>query len=167
MDSTPRNRSFSRRAALVAGLAAGSLVWAACSSEDQTTRDEEGAIVEAGEISAFSINVGDCLVGDSVGEVSGFDGVPCTEAHDNEVFFTFDMAEGDFPGDEAIETAATDRCLTEFENYVGIAYESSIYGLTWLSPTSGSWSQGDREVACLVNNFDGTQKVGSAQGTAQ
>jgi len=156
-----------RRHAVVAGLAIGGLLLASCGGSDETTRNEEGAIVEGGEISAFSINVGDCLVGASTGEVSGFDGVPCSEPHDNEVIHTFDLADGDFPGEAAMETQATDRCLAEFETYVGIDYESSIYGLTWLVPTDGSWGQGDREVACLVNNFDGTQKVGTAKGAAQ
>lgn len=157
--------SFTRRAATVAGFAVVGLLAGACSSGDETTRSDDGEIVEGGELSAFSINVGDCIVGAATGEVSGFDGVPCTEPHDNEVFYTFDLPDGDFPGDEVIQAEATDQCLTQFEAYVGTAYEVSSFGLTWLSPTVGSWSQGDQEIACLVNNFDDSQKTGSAKGT--
>lgn len=160
-----KTASFTRRAAFVAGTAALGLLASACSSGDETTRSEDGEIVESGELSAFSINVGDCIVGAATGEVSGFEGVPCNEPHDNEVYYTFDLPDGDFPGDAVIEAEATDQCLTQFELYVGTEYEVSSYGLTWLSPTVGSWDQGDQEIACLVNNFDGTQKSGSAKGT--
>ena len=160
--------SGARRAIFIAGVASVGLFLAACGSDDDTTRDESGAIVEEGELSAFSISVGDCLVGSAAGEVSGFDGVPCDQPHDNEVYHTFDLADGDFPGDAVMQTQATEACLAAFETYVGISYqESPTYDITWLSPTAGSWGQGDREIACLVNNLDGTQKVGSAEGTAQ
>lgn len=161
----PRRSSFARSAAVVAGFAAGGLMLAACSTDDETTRDDAGAIVESGEISAFSINVGDCIVGAASGEVSGFEGVPCDQPHDNEVYHTFDLPDGEFPGDAVIEARGTEDCLAEFEPFVGLDFASSIYGVTWLFPTAGSWAQGDREIACLINNFDGTQKTGSARGT--
>lgn len=162
----PTVASRSRRIVLGTSAAAISLLGVACSSGDDTTRDDSGAIVEEGDLSAFSLNVGDCLVGDATGEVSGFEGVPCDQPHDNEVFLTFDMADGDFPGDPAIQAEAEAGCLPAFESFVGTAYEDSIYGLTWLFPTADSWAElDDREIACLVNNFDGTQKTGSAAGT--
>lgn len=160
-----------RRIIAVAVLAALGLLGAGCAStgdDDATTRDESGEIVGEGEIGAFRIKVGDCLGAiDGGSQIETAQGVPCTGEHQYEVYHSFDIPDGDFPGDSAVSTSAQDGCLAEFETFVGIAYEESIYGFTSLLPTEESWDRlDDREVLCLIGNFDGTPKSGSAQGSA-
>lgn len=155
------------RAFVIASAIGMGLVGAACSSGDDTTRDDAGTIVEEGELSAFSVQVGDCLGGEAIGEVSSFDGVPCDQPHDSEVFLTFDVADGDFPSDAVLNERAQTDCLAAFEPFVGLSFEESIYGISWLVPTVQTWDQADdREIVCLINNFDGTKKSGTAKDTA-
>lgn len=71
-----------------------------------------------------------------------------------------------YPGDDAVGEAAGERCYDAFAGFVGTNYESSVCGFTTLSPSEASWDQiDDREVLCLVANYDGTKKTGTARNT--
>ncbi len=155
-------------------LTAASLLLAGCGSStaDDTTRDSAGAIVSGGEVGAFAIKVGDCLQGGVTGEIDSANGVPCTEPHQNEVYYSFTLPEGDgsYPGAEAISTQADQGCLDAFQTFVGLDFDSSIFDISTLTPTQASWessSQKDREVLCLLGQAEGTLTTGSAKGTAQ
>ncbi len=158
-----------RRIALVALLA---LLASACGNEgetDNTERDEAtGEITESGDLGAFVLSVGDCLNGGTVGEVSGFEGVPCAEPHESEVYHLFDSTAAEFPGGDALTADATDGCLGAFEGYVGIDYSTSqTYDISWLIPTEDSWNLGDdREIVCLLIPYEADTLVGSGKGAA-
>lgn len=150
----------------VAGLGLVGVGYAGLGGEDNTTRDEAGAIVDGGEIGAFRIQVGDCLGAIGDGEFESTQGIPCDQPHQYEVYFAFNLPDGDFPGDNAVAETGEERCYNVFFPYVGTAYEESVYGFTTLLPTEASWDQlDDREVLCLISNYDGTDKTGSAEGT--
>ena len=78
-----------RRLFILAGCAL-LLVAAGCTTA--VARDDDGAIVERGALSVFSMRVGDCfddpdhLIAGELLELGEVPGVPCAEPHDNEVF---------------------------------------------------------------------------------
>jgi len=77
------------------------------------------------------------------------------------LLFTGYVLRGDATGE-----AAGNGCYDAFAGFVGHDYETSIYGFTTLSPSAESWDQlDDREVLCLIANYDETKKTGSAQNT--
>ncbi len=157
--------SVLRRAA-TAALALG-FVATACSAadSDETTRDENGAVVESGDVGVFAIQVGDCFGDLGTGEISAATAVPCADPHLNEVYALFDMPDGDFPGDAAITTAWQEGCLERFDAFVGLDFASSIYDITPLTPTATSWAQGDREIVCMVQPVSGENTTGTAKGS--
>ena len=120
-------------------------------------RNESGEIDVAGSVDAFEIRVGDCY-DDRISlsdEVSDVPGVPCNVAHDNEVFATFDVASGEWPGEDRITELADEGCMERFEGYVGATYEESVLMITTLMPSEGSWNQGgDREVVCVAYHME-------------
>jgi hypothetical protein len=139
-------------------------------AEDEATPepDDEGELEsaepteEAGEeeasgedVSDFDLEVGDCFSVGENGEVSEVSVVDCDDEHAYEVFALVDhegAADDAYPGDEELEEFADNECTgDEFESYVGISYEESIYYATWLTPTERSWDElGDREVVCVL-----------------
>lgn len=162
----PVSRSLSRTLpALVAGvmLAAG---LSACSGN--ATRDSSSEeITSAGAADVFSLRVGDCFNDVSQDQVSDVPGVPCTTPHDNEVYYLFQMPDGDFPGEAAIDAAVEESCLPEFESYVGIPYADSTLDYFPLTPTEASWNGlKDREVVCSVYDPAG-QTTGTLKGAAR
>ncbi len=142
------------------------------SQQDNSTRDEGGDITEGGDVGVFALEVGDCFDQPPDGNITEVAAVPCDQAHDLEVFAKFDMEGGDdapYPGDAAVQTASEDCIGSLFEDYVGIDYQSSRYGVFPITPTQQTWESdlNDREIICTANTVDGTQLTGSIQGTAE
>jgi hypothetical protein len=115
--------------------------------------------------SVFSLDVGDCFDLPSSVEVSDVDKVDCSEPHDHEVYRLFDVPNGSYPGDALLDESASDGCFDSFSSYVGRGYPSSSLDVTWLRPTSESWDQGDREIVCILYDFDYDKLVGSMEGS--
>lgn len=133
----------------------------------QPSRDADtGEIVEKQDnADVFSLRVGDCVNTDSTmaDEISGLPMVPCDQSHTDEVYFSY-MVEGDeFPGEDAIIAEAEQKCVPAFEEFVGAGYQDSALDYWPMYPTEGSWSDGDREVLCLVYD-PSAETVGSLAG---
>ncbi|GAB3605287.1 septum formation family protein [Conyzicola nivalis] len=132
----------------------------------QAERDPETQeIAEAGQQDVYSVAVGDCF-NDGSGsseEVSDVPAVPCSEPHDNEIYYLFDLAGDEFPADA--EQLADTGCYDQFATFVGLDYESSALDYFPILPTADTWSTGDREVICSV--FDSVQTTGTLAGAAR
>ena len=146
---------------LGSAVAAGLLVVGLGACSDEPERDEAGDVTEAGDEDVFEIAVGDCMTDSTAGEVSDVPVVPCAEPHTSEVYHTFDVPDGDFPGD--FTQATEEGCLPAFQTFVGMAYEESVLDFTTLEPTAGSWADGDREIVCLIVDPAG-ETTGTLQG---
>ena len=131
-------------------------------------RDEDGTIVAAGDLSVYDLRVGDCFDNPSGAFfVTSVDARPCSEPHDNEVFFLIRYPAGEeepFPGEEPLDRFAGEHCRMAFAAYVGTPYESSVLEATYIQPTIDSWRQGDRQIACLLTSLD-EPLVGSEKGS--
>ncbi|WEO77389.1 septum formation family protein [Cryobacterium sp. SO2] len=166
-------RTTSRLTVILAAAAfsAGALALSGCSAitdlfPKEAARDADTQeISEAGEADVFSLAVGDCFNDQDAEEIDSVQAIPCSEAHDYEAYFAFDVsAEETYPGDEVISQAAEDGCVAEFPTFVGMSYEESTLDFNYLSPTEGSWENGDHEILCIVMGPEKT--TGSLAGVA-
>lgn len=96
--------------------------------------------------------VGDCVVtADIPDDVTEIPTVDCSEAHDAQVVGKFDLDDGDFPGTDAVQSAAEEGCMSEFESFIGAAYADSSLEVSYVYPTEQTWDQAnDREVICFA-----------------
>ncbi len=117
----------------------------------------------------FELSVGDCFDRSSEdGEISDVPIVDCDEPHDSEVFHTFEVeGDGEYPGGEALLAQAEEQCLPAFADYVGLDYANSTLDIFPITPTDGSWSEGDREVVCALYDLEQEELEGSMQGAQQ
>ncbi len=111
--------------------------------------------------SVFDIAVGQCINLPDGQEVTNVETVDCAQPHQAEAYHTFDVADGEFPGQTAIADQADTNCEAAFEGYVGVSFQDSELFFQTLTPTQESWAQGDREVVCLLVTGDGTDLTGS------
>jgi hypothetical protein len=164
--------SVPRRRATTAGLSI--LLFAAlagCSAlggaEEAPRESPGGAVTEAADADVFSIAVGDCLNVAALEETTETETVPvvpCNEPHDGEVYGELVLEDGDYPGVTAVQEQADEYCAAQFETFVGIAYDDSIYYQWSLTPTQESWdSLEDRKVQCVLDT-DGEQVTASLKG---
>jgi hypothetical protein len=138
---------MSVKRSIVAGTAIAVFAIAACSS------------------TVLELDVGTCFDDpESFEEVEDVPIVDCSVPHDNEVIANQDLTGSDYPGQDQVENRASQICYDNFADYVGIAYEDSIYDIGWLFPTEESWEIGDREVICFAYDI-GLEKIsGSING---
>jgi Septum formation len=164
--STPWGRALALTtvAAATLALAGCSLLGNIVSNNGSSTGTDTGTETDT---DVFTIAVGDCLNDGSVeGEVSTVKTIDCAQPHDSEAYASVLMADGEFPGDQAVQDQATADCTTQFSTFVGLAYQESIYNFSYYYPTAASWAQGDREILCLIIDEAG-KTTGSLAGIAR
>jgi ribosomal protein L40E len=131
-------------------------------------RGDNGEVTDAGDLSVFDLQVGDCFdVGTDQTEVETVRAIPCDEPHTYELFWTDEYPSDVQPSEDESLAWLEDNCLPEFEEYVGLSYQESIYYMGSLSPTDDGWSSGDRGFSCYLYNASETPMSGSVEGTAQ
>ena len=136
-------------------------------------RTNDGSIASRGSVLAMDLRVGDCfddpddLTSAAPGEtvdVVGVEVLPCDAPHDNEVFAIVDHPAGSdaaFPGEEALGKHAVERCVDQFEGWVGLPYEESILDVIVIAPQADGWRLGDRSILCAAHRLD-LQKLDSS-----
>jgi hypothetical protein len=146
------------------------VIVAACGGAADVIDQAAEAVDDVGDESVFSMEVGLCFDDEdtSATEVSSVPDVPCDEPHDNEVYATAQYTETDtYPGDEAMQSAGSEVCLAEFEGYVGKSYDESELDYFPITPTQGSWDNGDREIVCALYAVSLEKLTGSMQGSGR
>lgn len=130
-------------------------------------RDDDGALSSAGRVPVNDLRAGDCFNTDEEDEISDVDGVPCTEPHEYEVF-AVDTHEADaLPSEAELETVFSSICLSEFDGYVGAPYDTSAIYASMISPSEGSWADGDRTFTCVLYDPEDAELTESLRGAAR
>lgn len=112
----------------------------------------------------FDFEQDQCINEDASGD---FEDVACNEPHDYQIYSLFDVDDADeYPGEGSLSDIAEARCIEAFEPYIGASFNSSIYYVTTLRPSSASWAFGDREIVCLVQAETG-QLTKDVKGAAE
>lgn len=165
-----------RRALMLAGSAVAlSVALTGCSAlnsilgsgSGDANRDEEtGQVTESSNVGVFSVKLGDCMLDTGTGMLTDANVLPCTDPHDQEVYYEITMPDGEF-SDTDID-AATQECVGDaYTSFVGVAYDDSALNVTTLVPTKDSWEQNnDRVIQCIIFDPAG-QTTGSLAGAAR
>lgn len=148
-----------RRAVKLVGAVVALLVAAACSGDDGGEPDGLGA-----EPFRLDLEVGQCFDRPADPDATDVPTVPCRQAHDLEVFASFTLDEGDYPGRPDVARSAGEGCQERFADYVGTSQDSSGLVIVPYTPDRLAWEQGDRVVTCAVSRPDG-QLEGSVEGS--
>jgi hypothetical protein len=99
----------------------------------------------------FSLRQGDCV---SMPDDSAVSVVPCTTAHDAEVFATFTLPAGRWPGSAAVGQAASDGCAARLDGYLNPQLAISL-SQDYVYPGQVAWQAGTRTVVCEVRAASG------------
>jgi DivIVA domain-containing protein len=111
------------------------------------------------QLTVDQLQPGDCLRGSDMG--LGADStwpdlvtaVPCTQQHIAEVFFAgnaWPQSLAAYPGDDAVNNTADDRCGTAFAAYDGATPDESAFTYDSITADSSTWPDGDRSLVCVA-----------------
>jgi membrane protease YdiL (CAAX protease family) len=126
-----------------------------------------------GDLPAVDLEVGACATaawwdGEAVDAASE---VPCTDPHDLEAAARLELPGGPWEDvahdDQGVADVADERCLDEFERYVGIDWADSTLDVVAVVPDQERWAAGERELVCLVVPWEADQLEEPAQGSRQ
>ena len=121
--------------------------------------------------SAQDLEVGDCFTDmgtetdDDGATVNTVDVVDCSAPHLYEVYKNGDIEADSFPTGDAMDEKTADVCYDAYADYVGTSLDESSLMATALTPTSSSWTLGDRTVSCVITSQDGSDLTSSAKGS--
>jgi hypothetical protein len=106
----------------------------------------------------FSLRTGECI--DPNGQAATV--VPCTTAHEAEVFATFALPASAWPGETGVQTAASTGCDSRLTGYLNPQLAISL-ATTFVYPDKVAWQAGTRTVICEVHATSGNLN-GSVRG---
>lgn len=111
-------------------------------------------------VSVFKLAVGDCLVPPTKiqADLSSVTTVSCSSPHTQQVFALARLAGSpgaSYPALASLQEEANGLCLNRFQGFVGVPYARSSLFITYMLPSVGSWSAGDRTVVCILESVNG------------
>lgn len=118
--------------------------------------DSPAETVEADLVGANSLVPGDCIqdLANDGGTVERLPVVPCEAEHEAEVYATFDVPDGDWPGEDVVTEQSQDGCAERLASFPEADDDPETTAF-YLFPTEASWADGDRKVICMAFYRDG------------
>ncbi|MBO0770486.1 MAG: DUF4190 domain-containing protein [Actinobacteria bacterium] len=112
-----------------------------------------GQIAHQGTASLLSLRPGDCFqnpAGNGVIHVRNVTAVPCSTAHNAQVFAIFPVNAAGYPGRTAMLRLADRGCRARIARYVDRTKLTGTMSLHFVFPEPDSWAAGRRSVSCLI-----------------
>ncbi len=111
-----------------------------------------GQVTQQGTASVFSLRTGDCFQNPgSQAVVTTVAVVPCTQAHNAQVFAQFPATGGStYPGLAALKAQARQGCRARIRTNVNRSLVTNSMTIQFLYPESDSWASGQRTIRCLI-----------------
>jgi len=135
---------------------------------DEPSRDESGHVTETRSVTIDSLRVGDCFdethmrsTDEEPAAVAEVTVKPCSQLHDFEFYYEFELEGGDYPGDEAIIAEANEKCFATVFDYAGRGPQVRQAGVFFIYPAKLDWKLArERTVRCMLG-FDSGPTQGS------
>ncbi len=86
----------------------------------------------------------------------------CASPHDAEVFATFSLPAGSWPGTAAVQQDAANGCQSRFASYLNPQLANADLTQEFIYPNQAAWQAGERTVVCEVRAVEG-QLTGSVR----
>ncbi|HTX26323.1 MAG TPA: septum formation family protein [Streptosporangiaceae bacterium] len=140
---------------VLAGVAVGVLAVATHGFRPKT-------VIQYRLAAVFSLRPGECLNSSPNG--LGVTVLSCAAPHDAEVFATFSLTAASWPGTAAVQSQASNGCLTRFAGYVSPQFADAGLAQEYYYPDKSAWQAGVRTVVCEVSATTG-QLTGSVRAS--
>ena len=127
-----------------------------------TRSSSTGRITHSGNLSVFSLAVGDCFNNPpGATSLTTVTAIPCTQAHNAQIYAKFDVSGSfvSYPGTSALTRLATSGCNARIGSLDKSKITNSMM-VRFLYPLSNSWLSGNRTVACMI--YDPTSNISSS-----
>ena len=108
----------------------------------------------------FGLRPGECI--NSAGNGLNVTVRSCVTPHDAEVFATFSLPPGTWPGVSAVQLEAGNGCASRLSSYLNPQLATADLTQAYVYPNQAAWQAGERTVVCEVSAASG-QLTGSVR----
>ena len=108
----------------------------------------------------FGLRPGECI--NSAGNGLNVTVLSCATPHDAEVFATFSLPKGPWPGASAVQQDAGNGCVSRLGGYLNPQLATAALSQEYVYPNQAAWQAGERAVVCEVRSVSG-QLTGSVR----
>jgi hypothetical protein len=108
----------------------------------------------------FGLRPGECI--NSAGNGLDVTRLSCATPHDAEVFATFSLPPGTWPGASAVQLDAGNGCASRLSSYLNPQLATADLTQAYVYPNQAAWRVGERTVVCEVSLASG-QLTGSVR----
>ena len=108
----------------------------------------------------FRLRPGECI--NSAGNGLNVTVLSCASPHDAEVFATFSLPQGAWPGASAVQQDAGNGCVSRLGGYLNPQLATADLSQEYVYPNQAAWQAGERTVVCEVSAVSG-QLTGSVR----
>ena len=108
----------------------------------------------------FGLRPGECI--NSAGNGLDVTRLSCATPHDAEVFATFSLPRGTWPGAAAVQLDAGNGCASRLSSYLNPQLATADLTQAYVYPNQAAWQAGERTVICEVSAASG-QLTGSVR----
>ena len=108
----------------------------------------------------FGLRPGECV--NSTGNGLNVIVLSCATAHDAEVFATYSLPAGPWPGASAVQQNAGNGCASRLDSYLNPQLATAALAQEYVYPNQAAWQAGERTVVCEVRAVSG-QLTGSVR----
>ncbi|GAA4419282.1 hypothetical protein GCM10023169_09790 [Georgenia halophila] len=148
--------------AVLSSVAASLSAYSPSGSSPQPTGTEQpdDPALSGEEVPIGTMQVGQCAleVDPSVAVVTLLD---CAEWHQAEVFGEVSLGEGEYPGDDAVASAASEQCTAAGENIaIPADVGTSALRVSTLTPDQAGWEHGTTSALCVLLHIEGRNMSG-------
>ncbi|MGO8889585.1 MAG: septum formation family protein [Streptosporangiaceae bacterium] len=111
----------------------------------------------------FGLRPGECI--NSARNGLNVTVLSCATPHDAEVFATFSLPQGSWPGASAVQQDAGNGCASRLGGYLNPQLASAALSQEYVYPNHAAWQAGERTVVCEVSAVSG-QLTGSVRASS-
>jgi hypothetical protein len=108
----------------------------------------------------FGLRPGECI--NSAGNGLSVTVLSCATSHDAEVFATYSLSAGAWPGAWAVQQDAGNGCASRLDGYLNPQLATADLSQEYVYPNQAAWQAGERTVVCEVRAVSG-QLTGSVR----
>ena len=135
---------------------------------DPAQRNSNGQVSQSGSLQATDLQVGDCFDSPSgTGTITSVKAIPCTQAHDSQVYDEPVITESSYPGEATLEAEAKTDCGTDdAQASISQAAPSDLEILFYVPDDQNTFEAQDYIICALnASTADLTQSYVSATGS--
>jgi Septum formation len=101
----------------------------------------------------FGLRPGQCV--NSGSDALKFTVLSCARPHDAEVYASFTLPAGPWPGGPAVRVDAGDGCASRLDSYIDPQLATASLTQEYVYPNQAAWQAGERTVVCEVSAVNG------------